>query len=129
MLASDGSQAPSSGLEKVVDVVALKVNAVPLVMLVALVVAFAVGISRALPVTFTNFNVPLVRPALSTAVPVLVLVPWYTQTELDIIPVPPSLFPITIVLSCGNGLAKAFSHAPTPVKPEPFVEILNLPKM
>ena len=98
-------------------------------MLVARVVVFAVGISRGLPVTFTNFNVPLVRPALSTDVPLLVLVPWYTQTELFIIPVPPSLVPITIVLFCGKGLAKAFSHAPTPVKPDPLVEILNFPKM
>ena len=98
-------------------------------MLVARVAVFVVGISRGLPVTFTNFNVPFVRPAFSTAVPLLVLVPWYTQTELFIIPVPPSLLPITIVLSCVKGLAKAFSHAPTPVNPEPFVERLNLPKM
>ena len=41
-------------------------------------------------------------------------------------PVPPSLLPMTTVLSCGKGLARRFSQPPTPVSPEPLVREVEL---
>src|SRR5262245_54731330 len=81
-----------------------------------------------LQATLMNLAVPLVRPALSAWLPVFVLVPTYTDTELVMMPVPPSLSLMTTVLIWANGLARAFSHAPTPVSPEPLVLRLNLPR-
>ena len=96
-------------------------------MFVARVVVFTDSVG--LPTTFTKRTTPLFNPALSTSVPVFCFVPIYTGTELFMMPVPPSLGPTTIVLSCTYGHANAFSHAPTPVKPDPFVVKLNLPKI
>ena len=75
-----GFHAPSSGRENVVDDVPLSVKRVPLVMFVVRVVVLT--ISAGLPATLTNFSVPLVRPALSTSVPVGCLVPTYTATRV-----------------------------------------------
>ena len=131
MLGFIGSHDPSSGLENVVATVLSKLNVAPVTMLLALVEVFA--ISALTPLTFTKRNLPFVNPAFSTSVPVDCFVPIYTATELFIAvdAVPPSLLPITIVLSCSYGHANAFSHAPTPLNPDklPFVDELNLPKM
>ena len=53
----------------------------------------------------------------------------YTATDWLMMPSPPSLGPMTTVLSWANGLATTFSHPPQSFTPEPFWERLNFPRM
>ena len=62
-------------------------------------------VSDTKPVTFIPYNLPFVKPALSTSVPVFVFVPTYTYTW----PPVASSKPTTTVLLLTAGLATAFS--------------------